>query len=984
MTNGSGLRSQTAVTAILGPTNTGKTYSAMQKVKDHASSICGFPLRLLARENYDRLCADLGADQVALITGEERIIPPTARHFVCTVESMPLDRPVDIVVVDEIQLCAHHDRGHVFTDRLLHARGRKETVFLGADSMREVIKALLPDTRFESRPRFSTLKHTGDKGLGRLPRRSAVVAFSMQQLYAIAERLRHKHGGAALVLGALSPRTRNAQVGLYQSGDVDYLVATDAIGMGLNMDVSHVAFASRKKFDGRDLRTLRVDEVAQIAGRAGRYTDNGSFGTTLDAGPFSPSVIEAVERHQLFDITKLRWRNAQLDYSSVGALLKSLTLPPDRRELQRTGHGPDQAALFALSQNPAVQKRAQGYDNVALLWRVCGVPDFRRNTPEVHHKLLTEIYLKLTESSGVLPEAWVENQVMRYDRTDGDPDALMARIAHIRTWTFLSHRHSWMPRAMDWQEQTRAIEDRLSDALHEQLTSRFVDSTTSVLVKDAAHTWTGTLGEQLMAQARAADGAASGKPGKPGKPGKAGQKPASKSAAAKIRGLEALQALLGEAPASTDDMVRGGVLSLTDEGQIAWQPALPADPAAAPDADSTTDLADPAQAKPPKPPKADPAVPPRVVATLTRGKSLFAPTIRVEAKLEPADKRVFAERLQLFVDDGLVTHLGQLLDLRDDPPLSGVARGLAYQLSEHLGVMPRAALTASIKELDKESRRTLHALGVRLGFSRVYIERLMRPEAQRWRAVLWWVHGDHVGAPPLSEPGRVRMTAQKAPHGYLDMLGWVRAGDFAYRIDILERLVGLLVGRMKKARTFALDAEIMNLLGASKDEAAAVLRTVGYVPAGRGEDDLWRRKAPPGAKPGGRGRPGRRSGKPGERRKPGGTAPGGRKRGGQGKPSGKPGGSAPTDTAADADAENAADKPRKKRRRPRKKRPAGAPDTPHTEAPGETRAAGDTGNTADAGSPGAPDKPRKKRRRRPRKKRPAAQAAPEAPSETQA
>ena len=453
------------VIAVLGPTNTGKTTYAIERMLGHKTGVMGFPLRLLAREVYDRIVDLRGPSVVALVTGEEKIVPPTAKYFVCTVESMPIENGADFLAVDEIQLCADPERGHVFTDRLLNARGLHETLFLGAMTMRDRIKQLIPDAQFAFRERFSVLSYAGPKKISRLPARSAVVAFSTDQVYAIAELIRRQKGGAAVVMGALSPRTRNAQVAMFQNGEVDYLVATDAIGMGLNLDLKSVWFAGAQKFDGKKHRYLGAQELAQIAGRAGRYTDDGKFGVTADCRPFDPEIIEAIEEHRFRPVGNLQWRNSRLTFANAPALLASLEAPAPMQGLQRTRESEDVAALRLLSKEPEIEQVAHGANAVRLLWDVCQIPDFRKTMVSEHLDLLRQIYGFLTSGSRVIPEDWLGPRVQRIDKTDGDIDVLSKRLAYIRTWTYAANRNGWLHDSPAWRETTRAVEDRLSDAL---------------------------------------------------------------------------------------------------------------------------------------------------------------------------------------------------------------------------------------------------------------------------------------------------------------------------------------------------------------------------------------------------------------------------------------------------------------------------------------------------------------------------------------
>src|SRR6201982_636420 len=470
------------VTAVLGPTNTGKTHLAIERMLGHSSGIIGLPLRLLAREVYNKVAARVGAEAVALVTGEEKIKPPTPRYWVSTVEAMPRDLDVAFLAIDEVQLGADLERGHVFTDRMLHRRGREETLVLGAATVRPMVERLLPGANILSRPRLSQLSFAGEKKITRQPRRTAIVAFSSDEVYAIAELIRRQRGGAAVVLGSLSPRTRNAQVDLYQSGDFDYLVATDAIGMGLNLDVNHVAFASDRKFDGYQFRRLNPAEFAQIAGRAGRATRDGTFGTTGRCAPFEPELVNALQNHTVESVRVLQWRNSRLDFSSLGALQVSLALAPGHEALTRAPIAEDLRVLDHAARDADVRNMAHGKQAVERLWDACQMPDYRKLSPAAHAELVTSLFGFLMQK-GRIPDAWYAAQVDQADRVDGDIDTLSGRIAQIRTWTFVANRPDWLADPEHWQGITRDIENKLSDALHERLTERFVDRRTSVLMR---------------------------------------------------------------------------------------------------------------------------------------------------------------------------------------------------------------------------------------------------------------------------------------------------------------------------------------------------------------------------------------------------------------------------------------------------------------------------------------------------------------------
>lgn len=791
------------VVAVLGPTNTGKTHLALERMLGHASGMIGFPLRLLARENYDRIARLKGSGAVALLTGEEKIIPPHPRWFVCTVESMPLDRRVDFLAVDEIQLCADPDRGHIFTDRLLHARGQAETMFLGAETIKPLIRKLVPGTEFISRPRFSQLSYTGPRKLTRLPNRSAIVAFSAQEVYAIAELVRRQRGGAAVVLGALSPRTRNAQVGLYQAGEVDYLVATDAIGMGLNMDVDHVAFAATRKFDGHSPRHLDASEVAQIAGRAGRHMNDGTFGTTGDVGGIDDDIVAAVESHDFPALKRLQWRNSDLRFTSVETLLGSLNRLPDHPGLARAREADDQLVLQALSRDADLMTRVKHPDQVRLLWDVCQIPDFRKSLAEQHSRLLAAIFRHLTDRAGRIPADWLDAQVKRLDRTDGDMDTLIARIANVRTWTYISHRGDWIGDPVGWQERTRALEDRLSDALHERLTQRFVDRRTAVLVrklKDNDELVSAVAGDgdvlveghfvgRLDGFRFQADAAESGQ-------------------AARAVASAAQRALRGEiasrvarVAAEPDD-----AFALDDQGLILWRDSA--------------------------------------VARLTPGPDALRPGLVLLPSdlIEPAARDALQRRLGLWLASFVARAAGPLVRALN-APLSGPARGLIYQLLENLGSMPRDGALTLVQALSDQDRKALARLGVRLGVESLFLPDMLKPAAQNLRALLWCVHRDR---PPLAPPppGRAAvMVEDRLPHAFYEAVGFRVLDKLAVRVDMLERFAADLrdlarqgakqeATQMTRQGDFTLPASAGSLLGLGAAALPPLLAALGYRASG--------------------------------------------------------------------------------------------------------------------------------------------------------
>jgi ATP-dependent RNA helicase SUPV3L1/SUV3 len=781
------------VSAVLGPTNTGKTYLAMDRMLGHATGMIGFPLRLLARENYDKVVRAKGAHAVALITGEEKIIPHHPRYFVCTVESMPVDRQTAFLAVDEIQLAADPDRGHIFTDRLLHARGLVETMFLGAETIKPLIRKLVPEAQFVQRPRFSKLVYSGAKKLTRLPRRSAVVAFSVSEVYGIAELLRRHRGGAAVVMGALSPRTRNAQVAMYQAGEVDYLVATDAVGMGLNMDVDHVAFASMSKFDGHRPRPLAATEVAQIAGRAGRHMNDGTFGVTAELSDIDPDIVLRVEGHEFQNLQFLYWRNTDLRFVRIDTLLADLKAPPPYRELSRPPPAEDQLVLEALLRETDVRDRAKDPRRIKLLWDVAQVPDFRKLKPEQHARLMAQVYLHLTDSKAQLPSDWVAAQVERIDRTDGDIHTMMDRIAAIRTWTYLAHRPNWTESALEWQERTRQVEDRLSDALHDKLTHQFVDNRTAHLVKKLR-------GDDILSAEISADGAVHVDGHRLGKleglkfnAERTGLKVADRAV------LNAANAALRPVIAARVDaicMAPDDALQLNDQAKLIWK-----------DADGTE----------------------AVVAVLTPGPERLKPQIQIAAdeRLEAPQRLRLEERLKAWLSRHIGQVLQQLIAARE-AEVPGYVRGIVFQLSEGLGSVRRDQVEEQLKALDDEQRKALAKLGIRFGLDQVFMPMLLKAAPIRLRGQLWMVAHPDVTAPELPTPGRVSIPlAQHVPGGFYAACGFRPIAGVGYRIDMLERFAA---EARKHARegTKIFPPATLSLLGINAEAGVAVLRALGF------------------------------------------------------------------------------------------------------------------------------------------------------------
>ena len=750
------------LTAVLGPTNTGKTYLAIERMLGHDSGMIGFPLRLLARENYERVVKLKGAAQVALITGEEKILPPGARYFVCTVESMPVDRPVSFLAVDEVQMASDPERGHFFTDRLLHARGLNETMLLGADTIRPILNRLLPNIDVVARPRFSNLSYVGSKKATRLPRRSAVVGFSANEVYEIAELIRRQRGGTAIVMGAMSPRTRNAQVDMFQSGEVDYLVATDAIGMGLNMDVNHVWFASLRKFDGRNSRPLRTGELAQIAGRAGRHMNDGTFGTTAGVPGLDAEVVEAIENHRFDPLRDLQWRNSELDFRSVQALVGSLNASPPHPVLQRVREQDDQLALQTLAAQSAFLPRLNSPRRVKLLWEVCQVPDFRKTMTEEHIQLLGQLFGHLTQGGERLPEDWIESHVKRLERFDGDIDTLMARIAHVRTWTYISHRPDWIQRATHWQERARAIEDRLSDVLHQRLTQRFVDRRAALLVRRLRDE-----GEMNSSIAAAGEVTVEGE--------HLGRIEGFRFVPDATEGQTDQKAVLSAAlrvlRQDLPDRLQAFVNS--PDGEIVFDGQLRVCWGGGP------------------------------VARLLPSGDVLAPKVEAIASdlLDGPAREEVRKRAATWVETRIRLGLSELMDARATTELPAGARGVIFQLCEGLGVLPRRPVEEQLAQLSEEDRKALARLGVRIGVFSLYFPSMLKPVPIRLRAGLWMIAKNRETIPTLPAEGRTSMDLPRdAERDFYATIGYLPLGDHAIRADMVERLAAMARAAVRDSR----------------------------------------------------------------------------------------------------------------------------------------------------------------------------------------
>lgn len=796
------------IKAVLGPTNTGKTHYAVDRMMGYASGVMGFPLRLLAREVYDRVVAIKGKNQVALVTGEERIVPEGARYFLCTAEAMPRMAATDFVAIDEIQMAADPQRGHIFTEHLLHSRGRHETLLLGAETMRPLINKLIPEAEIMTRPRFSELRHVRPTKLRALPRRSAIVGFSSSDVYGMAELIRRQKGGAAIVMGALSPRTRNAQVEMYASGEVDHLVATDAIGMGLNLDIGHVAFAGLTKFDGRTFRDLTPAEAAQIAGRAGRFKKDGTFSTLGGGGDeMDPMMVAQIEEHQFEPIRRLYWRNHRLDYGSIPRLIRSLEAPTSTDGLHRVRDGVDLTALKTLGADDEIAGLAGHKEAVERLWNVCQIPDFRKLSVDDHTSLLRKIYVDLMGPAGTIPHDWIARQVKRLDNTHGDIDTLAGRIASIRIWTYVSHRKGWLRDAAHWAHVTRSVEDRLSDALHEKLTQRFVDRRTAVLMRSLRHRDTLSVSIDNETNQVSVEGHEIGELNGFSFRVEAAAAPEEQ----KTLKAAAETALQAELTRRAKLFANVGFKTLAfdfEEGlafpRITWEGAP--------------------------------------IATVHDSGALFAPRVKLVASslLAGENADLVREKTQEWLDTRIAEKLEPLVKLAQElngeveapegaAPLSGLARGVAFQLLEHYGVMKRADVDSDLRQLDQDARKGLRRFGIRIGASSLYIPLILKPHAIELRLMMWAMAGKLSALPNLPTPGMVWVdTEETAPNEFYELAGFQVTGKKAVRMDMLERLADAVRPLGQGGDWFEVTPEIMGLVGLSGEDFADVMTSAGY------------------------------------------------------------------------------------------------------------------------------------------------------------
>ena len=779
------------ITAVLGPTNTGKTHLAIETMLSFESGMIGFPLRLLAREVYDKVIKKISLDKVALITGEEKIIPSNAKYFLCTVESMPIDKHLEFVGVDEIQMCSDHERGHIFTDRLLNMRGEKLTMLMGSSTIKNIISKLDGDIEFINRERLSKLTYAGHKKISRIDRKTAIIAFSAEEVYAIAELIRRQKGGAAIVMGSLSPKTRNAQVELYQSGDVDFLVATDAIGMGINMDLDFVYFSNVKKFDGKKLRRLNLSEIGQIAGRAGRYLNDGSFGITGDCKEISPEEVELLENHKFEEIRTLFWRNSNLNFNNPISLIKSLEEKPQVEWLRKIHECEDEKALKYFLKDQKILNRGFDKKTLMLLWECCQIPDFVKKTYGNHFEVIGNVFKFLTSKKGLISEDYMRLQLMKLDKLDGNVDSLSNRIANVRTWSYVSNKNNWVENQSYWIEKTKHLEDRLSDRLHEELTKTFIDKRASVLARglkqdmefktEILQNNDVKIDDQFIGKIKGLKLELDLKKG---------------ALETDIKSLKkaARQTIGPELEKRVQSIIDTGLISLNEDFKIYWND-FP-------------------------------------IAKLTTGNDYLNPNfdLIVDDVIEKNTKQKLNDYINKWIHSKINNVLKSLIDLKNIKENNSSIKALAYQLYENNGVLKRDQVSEYLKNLEQNERKILRDLGVKFGRYHVFLYQLIKPEAVSLRTLLWknFYQKFHNLKPPTFGLNFLDDKEIKNKN-FMLLCGFERFDNFFVRIDILERLFVLIINSSSKDNSeIKLVPEMLNLLGCSKDNFKKLLQKMNY------------------------------------------------------------------------------------------------------------------------------------------------------------
>ncbi len=779
------------ISAVLGPTNTGKTFLAIETMLSFSSGMIGFPLRLLAREVYDKVIKKIDPSKVALITGEEKIIPLNAKYFLCTVESMPIDKDLEFVGIDEIQMCCDHERGHIFTDRLLNLRGEKLTMFMGSNIIKNIIEKLDDDIQFINKERLSKLTFSGHKKISRIERKSAIIAFSTEEVYAIAELIRRQKGGAAIVMGSLSPKTRNAQVNLYQSADVDYLVATDAIGMGINMDLDHVYFSNLKKFDGKKLRRLNLYEIGQIAGRAGRYKNNGYFGITGDCGKISSEEAEVVEKHTFAEIENIFWRNSKLNFNNKMSLIKSLDEKPNKDWLKRINECEDEKVLkYFLKDKPNVNIEDNS-EVLKIIWECCQIPDFVKKTYGHHIEVVSKVFQFLTGKTKKIPNQYMKEQLSSLDKLDGNVDSLSNRIANVRTWAYVSNKSNWVENQDYWIERTKHLEDKLSDRLHEELTKTFIDKRASVLakgLKEEVLLNTEIINDEKVMINQQYIGHLKGL--------KLELDFKTDALDADIKSLKkaARQNVSPEIIKRISKIIDTGLIELKDNFNIYWK-NYP-------------------------------------IAKLIPGSDYLNPKIYliIDDMIEYDEKIKLNTYLQKWINEKIKIELKSLLDLKNIKETNSELRALSYHLYENNGVVKRENVSKYLNKLDQQQRKKLRSIGVKFGRYHIFLFKLFKPSSVSLRILLWKSFNEknfHLSPPTFGL--NFLEEKQKINKDFMLLCGFEKFNNFFVRIDILERLFILIFNSKKEENNgIKLIPEMLNLLGSNKENFIKLLQSMGY------------------------------------------------------------------------------------------------------------------------------------------------------------
>ena len=779
------------ITAVLGPTNTGKTQLAIETMLSFDSGMIGFPLRLLAREVYDKVIKKIDLDKVALITGEEKIIPANAKFFLCTVESMPIDKFLDFVAVDEIQMCSDHERGHIFTDRLLNIRGNKLTMFMGSNTIKNIISKLDDDIEFINRDRFSKLSYSGHKKISRIDRKTAIIAFSAEEVYAIAELIRRQKGGAAIVMGSLSPKTRNAQVELYQSGDVDFLVATDAVGMGINMDLDHVYFSNLKKFDGKKLRRLNLSEIGQIAGRAGRYLNDGTFGITGQCKEINAEEVDLIENHKFEEIKLLFWRNSNLNFNNPSTFIKSLDEKPHRNWLRKINECEDEKAFKFFLKDKNFANVEFNEKKLKLLWECCQIPDFVKKTYGNHYEVIRNVFKYLNSEKGKITNDYMRLQLIKLDKMDGNVDSLSNRIANVRTWSYVSNKNNWIENQDYWIEKTKLLEDKLSDRLHEELTKTFIDKRASVLARGLKQDMEFKtkilennkvmIDDQFIGKINGLKLELDLKKG---------------ALETDIKSLKkaARQTVGPELEKRIQLIIDTGLIELHDDLKIYWNNFS--------------------------------------IGKLVPGKNYLNPNIEliVDDILEQVQKKKLVNFLEKWLKTKINLILKSLVDLKDLKEKNTSIKALAYQLYENNGVLKRDQVIEYLKNLGQEERKVLRDLGVKFGRYHIFLYKLIKPEAVSLRTLLWRTyHQKYFNLKPPTFGLNFLDDKDLKNKNFMLLCGFEKFDNFFVRIDILERLfMQIINSTSEKEKEIKIIPEMLNLLGCSKENFTKLLQKMNY------------------------------------------------------------------------------------------------------------------------------------------------------------